>query len=108
MTTVTWVQLSQKVLTGAAAQQFATSAGQQTSIQAATAWNPTGAPVTVQVWVVPPSGSASDATRVSNVQVGAGATQPLYDLLNHKVPPGGSVQALGNGVTLTLSGAQAQ
>lgn len=108
MTTVTWVQLSQKVLTGAATQQFGTAAGQQTSIQAATAWNPTGAPVTVEVWIVPSGGSVTDGTRVANVQIGAGATQPVYDLLNHKVPPGGSVQALGTGVTLTISGAQAQ
>lgn len=108
MTTTTLKQLSQNVLTAAATTQFTTAAGVQTTIHAATAWNPTGSPVTVQVFIIPNGGSATDATRVGNTQIGAGATGVLYDVLNHKVPPGGSVAAIGNGVTLTLSGAQAQ
>jgi hypothetical protein len=100
-----WTQLCQAVLTGSAASVFGgVAANTQVAIHAAQAWNPTAAPVIVDVFIVPPSGAADDATHVDRVQVPAGRAEPVLGLINQKMTTGMSLYAVGDGVTLTVSG----
>jgi hypothetical protein len=104
--TITWKTLSQNVLTGTPAAVYTATTPIQAAIHAAQVWNPTGSPVTVQVFIVPASGSATDATRVDNVVVAAGTALPVFGLINQKLSLGQSIYAAGNGVTLTVGGAE--
>ncbi len=104
--TITWKTLSQNVLTGTPAAVYTVLNATQTAIHAAQVWNPTGSPVVVQVFIVPNAGSAADATRVDNVSVAAGTALPIFGLINQKLSNGQSIYASGNGVTLTIGGAE--
>ncbi|MDN7558222.1 hypothetical protein [Burkholderia orbicola] len=103
--TTTKIRLCQAVLTGAAAEVYGpVPTNAQVAIQAATAWNPTGSPVSVDVFIVPASGSAADPTHVGHVSAGAGRTGILVDLLNQTLQSGDALYAVGAGCTLTVSG----
>jgi len=104
--TINWKTLSQNVLTGTPAAVYTAPAATQTAVHAAQVWNPTGAPVTVQVFIVPVAGSATDATRVDNVAVAATTALPVFGLINQKLTAGQAIYAAGNGVTLTTGGAE--
>lgn len=69
-------------------------------IKAATVTNTTAAPVAVTVHLVPPGGTAGPAnTMISARAIDAGASYPCPELINQGIPAGGSVQALGLGLT---------
>jgi len=104
---VNWKTLAQPVLTGAAASIYAPAAGKQGAVHSANAWNPTGAPVVVNVYLVPNAGAAGDTTRVHQVSVPAGKSIPIPEIVNLKVVNPTSLFADGNGVTLTITGAEA-
>lgn len=105
--TITWKVLGQAVLTGAAAAVYTTPDNlTRASVSAAQLWNPTGSPVVVDVYLVPSGGSAGDSTKVDRVTVPATSAKTVFGLINQKVNPGGSIRALGSGVTLTISGAE--
>lgn len=104
--TTTFKELGSSVLTATAAAVYAPAALVQGAIHTASLWNPTGAPVIVDAFLVPPGGSATDATHVGRIQVSAGASQPFYDLINLKLGPLYSLFALGLGVTMTLTGVE--
>lgn len=103
---ITWKQLCQTVLTGTAASVYTAPAGTAAAIHQATAFNPTAGVVTVKVYAVQVAGSATDATTVDTVNVPAGQSVQLSRLLAHKVQTGMQLFASGNGVTLTVSGAE--
>ncbi|RQS88073.1 hypothetical protein [Burkholderia seminalis] len=103
---VNWKTLSQSVL-GAAASVYAPAAGKQGAVHSANAWNPTAAPVTVNVFLVPNAGVADDTTRVHQVSVPAGKSLPLTEIINLKVVNPAALFASGVGVTLTITGAEA-
>jgi len=102
----TWKQLAQASLTGTPANIYQPSVNTSATITAATVWNPTGSPVTVDCYIAPNAGSAADATHVGRVVVPAAKTSPVYDLINHKLYNQEILFASGNGVTLTVSGAE--
>ncbi|VWB70541.1 hypothetical protein [Burkholderia lata] len=104
---VNWKPLAQSVLSGTAAAIYSPAAGKQGAVHSANAWNPTAAPVTVNVYLVPGAGTAGDATRVLQVAVPAGKSLPLTDILNLKIVNPAALFADGNGVTLTITGAEA-
>lgn len=100
-----WTQLCQAVLTNAPASVFGqVAANTQVAVHAAQAWNPTGAPVIVDVFIVPQGGAADDGTHVDRVQVPAGRAEPVLGLINQKMTAGMSLYGVGDGVTLTVSG----
>ncbi|WP_224030263.1 hypothetical protein [Paraburkholderia caribensis] len=101
-----WNTLGQAVLTGVAAAVYAPAAAKQGAVHTANAWNPTGAAVTLNVYLVPNGGTATDATRVHQVSVPAGKSIPVPEIVNMKVANPWEVFADGNGVTLTLTGAE--
>lgn len=104
---VNWKTLTQSVLAGAAASVYAPAAGKQGAVHSANAWNPTAAPVVVNIYLVPNAGAAGDTTRVHQVSVPAGKSLPLTEILNLKIVNPAALFADGNGVTLTVTGAEA-
>lgn len=103
---ITWKQLSQAVLTGTAAAQYTAPALTSTAIHQVTAWNPGAAAVALKLYVVPAAGSATDATTVWSANVPAGGPVQVPQMIGHKIPAGAALYASGNGVTLTVSGAE--
>lgn len=104
---VNWKLLSQSVLAGAAAAIYTPAAGKQDAVHTANAWNPTAAPITLNIYLVPAGGAAGDTTRVSQVSVLAGKTMVISDIINLKVVAPAVLFADGVGLTLTLTGAEA-
>ena len=90
-----------------AAAVVAASAATRT-IDAATVCNPTGAAVTLTVYLVTDGdAAAADVALYSAFSVDAGATVVLSGLINQCVPAGATVSALassGASLTLTISG----
>jgi len=105
--TITWKTLGQAVLTGSISTVYTgPDTVTRTSVSAAQLWNPTGAPVTANVYMVPVAGSATDATQVDRVIVPATSAKTIFGLINQKIEPGATIRASGNGVTITISGAE--
>lgn len=101
----TKLKLCEAVLTGTAASVYGpVPTGSTVTIQAASAWNPGASPVAVDLFIVPNSGTAADATHVGHASVGAGRTGVLPEVLNQTLAAGDSLYAVGNGCTLTASG----
>lgn len=76
------------------------------SIQAATAYNSTGAAVDLQIFKVPAAGSANNATLICRRSVPAGTTIQALETINHKLEPGTQIFALGLALTLNISGVE--
>lgn len=104
---VNWKTLYQGVLTGTAAAVYAPGAALQGAAHTVNLWNPTAAAVTVNFYLVPSGGSAADATRIHRVSVPATSSQSVPEVINTKVVNPSSLYADGNGVTLTITGAEA-
>lgn len=103
---ITWKTLGQQVLTGTPASVYTVPATTQTAVHAAAIWNPTAGAVTCDVYMVPPAGSAVDATHVDRVIVPATSSGTFFNLINQKLGPGAQLFASGNGTTFTVSGAE--
>lgn len=74
-------------------------------IKAATLINTTGAPIAATVYLVPSGGAVGAAnTLISARSIAAGESYPCGELLGQGLNAGGSVQALGNGLTFKYTG----
>lgn len=104
---VNWKTLSQSVLGGTAAAIYIPAVQKQGVIHTANAWNPTGAAVTLNVYLVPNAGLANDSTRVHQVSVPAGKSIQVPEIIGLKIANPSEIFADANGVTLTLTGAEA-
>lgn len=105
---IRWKRLYQGVLaTGTPATPVYTApANTYAAIHAATCFNPGAAAVTVDVWIAPAGGTATDGTKVATKSIPNGTSAPLTDLVNMKLEPGMLLFAAGDGVTLTIAGAE--
>lgn len=103
---VNYKTLWQSVLTGTAAATYAPGAAIQGAVHTANLWNPTAAAVTVNFYLVPSGGTAGDTTRIHQVQVGAGKSIMVPEVINTKIVNPGVLYADGAGVTLTITGAE--
>ncbi|MCW5141060.1 hypothetical protein [Burkholderia cenocepacia] len=101
---IRWKQLAQAALGVDAAPIYTAKPGTYAAVHAASASNPTDAPVTVEAWIAGADGGI--ARRVAAVVVPAGETRPVADLINHKLEPDMTLSAAGAGVELTVSGAE--
>lgn len=89
------------VLTGAAA-TYGTAAPSLTArvIRSANLVNTTGAPVAATVYMVPATGAPVAAnTMISARTIAVGESYPCPELIGQGLNPGGTMQALGNGLT---------
>lgn len=104
---VNWKTLYQGVLAGAAAAVYSPGAALQGAAHSVNLWNPTAGAVTVNFYLVPNGGTASDATRIHRVSVAAVASMMVPEVINTKIVNPSALYADGNGVTLTITGAEA-
>jgi hypothetical protein len=104
--TTTFKELGAAVLTATPQAVYAPIANTQGAVHTASLWNPSGTPVVVDAFLVPPGGAATDATHVGRIQVPGAASVPFYDLVNMKLGPQSSIFASGLGVTMTLTGVE--
>jgi len=96
--------VSGRTLTATAATYYTAPTYTQAAIHACSATNPTGAPVTVNLYRVPLGGSAGFQTKIATRVIAAGATSSLIDAINHKLAPGSQIFADGLGCSLNISG----
>ena len=76
------------------------------TIQAASVTNGTAGAVAANVYLVPVGQTAGAAYRILSQNVPAGATANLSAIVNHKLEPGAMLYADGDGMNLTVSGAE--
>lgn len=93
-------------LTGSATSLYTTPALTAATIQAATIYNSTGAPITVLIYKVPSGKAADITTLISTRSVPAGATVIANEALNHKLQAATQLFATGSGLTLNISGVE--
>jgi len=100
MTIQNYVHDGSTLAAAAAVQGTAVPALTKRIIRAATLCNSTAAPVSASVYMVPAAG-APDATNIliSARPIAPGETYPCPELVNQGLNAGGSVQALGAGLT---------
>lgn len=102
---VNWYVLSQSVIaSGAAVAKYSPTAKRQGVIHSAHAWNPTAAAVTLNFYL---GASAVAATQIWQVSVPAGKAISIPELVNLKIPNPNMLFVDGAGVTLTITGAEA-
>jgi hypothetical protein len=100
-------QLVAALLPGAVGTLYTAPAGTRARIDAAVFVNPTGGALTVSAWLVPPGQSASASNIVlSAVSIAAGATRVAPELVGQVLLSGGTLQALGAGLSLVASGVE--
>lgn len=95
-----------QVLTAVATVYYTAPASTQAAIHQATASNPTGAAVVVNLYKVPSAGTPAVANRIGSRIVPAGGTVTLFDAINHKIEPGTSLAADGLGCGISVSGVE--
>lgn len=104
--TITWKTLGQAVLTAGNTTVYQPVVGASASISAAQLWNPTGGNVTVSIYLFKAGGVVGNGTKIDEIVVPSGASKTIFGLINQKVEPLGSIVAVGNGVTMTISGSE--
>lgn len=95
-----------QVLTATPTAYYTAPLSTAATIQAATANNPTGAAIVVDLYKVPAAGAAGGGNKIATRTVPAGATVTLFDSLNHKLEAGTQLFAAGNGAGLSVSGVE--
>lgn len=94
------------MLTGSATSYYTAPSATYASIHAVSAANPTGAPVTVNLYRVSAAGSPSSTNRIASRLVPAGGTVSIQDAINHKLAPGSQIFSDGAGCSLNISGVE--
>lgn len=94
------------VLTGAAATYFTASASTRVIIRRMTLMNTTAGVVACTVYLVPSGGTATTANEVSAPILAAGESRTITEAEGQVLEAGGTIQALGLGVTLVASGVE--
>lgn len=93
-------------LTGAPVSLFTAPDLTYETIQQATIYNPTGAPVTFSLYKVPTGLTPIAATLICTRAVAAGTTVTANEAINHKLEPGTQLFASGLALTLNVSGVE--
>lgn len=102
---VNWYVLSQSVIaSGSATAKYSPTTKRQGVIHSAHAWNPTAAAVTMNFYL---GASAVAGTQIWQVSVPAGKAILIPELANLKIPSPNVLFVDGAGVTLTITGAEA-
>lgn len=95
------------VLTASAATYYTVGASTRAVIKSASIANTTAAAVPASVHIVPSGGAAAAANTVINTRsVAPNETYACPELVNHVLGAGDFIQALGNGLTLMVSGVE--
>jgi hypothetical protein len=107
MTTTAKRLVAGSVLTGSAVTYYTAPTATRAIPRSAQLVNTTASAVSCTVYVVPSGGTAGAAnTVISGKSIAAGETYNCPELVNQVLEPGSTLQALGNGVTLAVSGVE--
>lgn len=98
-------------LTGSAASIYTAPALTSAAIQAVSVSNPTAGAVSLKLHLVPVAGSATDGNLIATKSIpaavaGVATVKPISEAVNHKLEPGMQLYASGNGMSITISGAE--
>jgi hypothetical protein len=93
-------------LTGTSALVYTAPSLTSATIQAAAITNPTAGAVVVNIFLVPVGQSVGASYRILSQIIPAASTGNLSAIVNHKLEPGAMLYADGNGMSLTISGAE--
>jgi hypothetical protein len=104
MTTKYREMVAGQTLTGSAVAYYTTPTSTYGAVHAVSVSNPTGSPVTVNIYKVPNGGTAGSPTKIGSKVVGAGVTISIPEVINHKLEPGTQIFADGLACTLNVSG----
>ena len=97
--------ISGSQLTGSATTYYTAPTLTKAVIKSAQLTNTTAAPISATLYLVPLSGTAGVTnTFISAQPIAVGETYNCPEIINSVIEAGGFVQALGNGLTLTMSG----
>jgi len=102
---VTAKVLAQGVLTGSQAEYYACPTGTTAIVHSAVLCNTTGGAVDCSVWLNPASGG-TDRVLIDTHTIADEETYLCPELINQVLEAGGTLDALGNGVTLYVSGVE--
>lgn len=102
---VTAQVFAEGVLTGSQAEYYACPAGTTAIIHAATLTNGSGGVVACSVWLNPRSGG-TDRLLIDTHALADAESYACPELINQVLEAGGTIDALGDGVTLYVSGAE--
>lgn len=91
-------------LTGSSAIVYTVPAKTTTTLKAVTIYNSTAGAVIVEINLVANGGAATTANRVVRRSIAVDETYACPELVNHALAAGGTVRALGNGLSISLSG----
>jgi hypothetical protein len=93
-------------LTAAAATYYTTPANARAIIRRMVLYNPTASPVACSVYLVASGGSAAATNLVKAPTLAAGESMTITEAEGQVLEAGGTIQALGLGVTLVASGVE--
>lgn len=91
-------------LTGTSAIVYTSPAKTTTTLKAVTVYNSTAGAVIVEINLVASGGAATVTNRVVRRSIAVDETYTCPELIDHALAAGGTVRALGNGLSITLSG----
>lgn len=91
-------------LTGSSAIICTAPAKTTTTLKAVTVYNDTAGAVTLEMNLVANGGSVTAANRIISRSIAAKETYRCLEAVDHALAPGGTLRALGNGLSITVSG----
>lgn len=95
------------ILGAAAATYYTAGANTKAVIKSGSVVNTTAGAISVTVYLVTGAGAPTAAAAlISDRPVAAGETYTCPELVNHVLNAGDTIQALGNGLTFAVSGAE--
>ena len=93
-----------QAMTATANPYYTVSDGVSAQIMGVTLHNPTAAPITVKVYYANQSAAADATNQVLSRTLQDGESYPCPELVNHTLSAGMSIQALGDGAVIVVSG----
>ncbi|WP_439684865.1 hypothetical protein MNJPNG_04985 [Cupriavidus oxalaticus] len=97
------VLVSGASLSGSAASVYTALALTSATISAVSVNNPTGAPVTFELYL---GSAATNNTKIVTKSIPAGKSVPVSEVVGHKIEAGMQLFALGAGMFLNISGSE--
>ena len=78
--------------------------GLSAQVMGCTIHNPTAAPINIKIHYVPQSGTPDASNQVLSRTLQEGESYPCPELVNHTLSAGMSIQGMGDGAVIVVSG----
>lgn len=93
-----------QAMTATANPLYTVADGLSAQIMGVTLHNPTAAPITVKIYYVNQSGTAGASSQVLSRTLQESESYPCPELVNHTLSGGMSLQGVGDGAVIVVSG----